>query len=107
MLEGVRVSAITIQKILTDNGLGTRVDRWLALEKANADKVNALTVDLDLWPTNIAGPRLAETGLMTGGGMRLSPFRGPITACFRISGGTGCHHHGPNALSAVRPKHCR
>ena len=37
-LEGRRVSSITIQKILNDNGLGARHDRWLALEQANADK---------------------------------------------------------------------
>lgn len=30
MLEGKRVSAITIQKILNDHDLGTRYDRWLA-----------------------------------------------------------------------------
>jgi transposase InsO family protein len=42
-LEGVRVSSITIQKILNDHDLGTRVDRWLALEKANADKAIAIT----------------------------------------------------------------
>jgi hypothetical protein len=29
-LEGIRVPAITIQKILNDNCLGTRVERWLA-----------------------------------------------------------------------------
>ena len=38
-LEGIRVSSITIQKILNDNGLGTKVERWLALEAANAEKV--------------------------------------------------------------------
>ena len=42
-LEGVRVSSITIQKILNDNGLGSRVDRWLALEKANAEKAIEIT----------------------------------------------------------------
>jgi transposase InsO family protein len=36
-LEGKRVSAITIQKILNDQGLGTRYDRWLALEKRTAE----------------------------------------------------------------------
>ena len=35
-LEGKRVSAITIQKILNDKGLGTRHERWLALERRNA-----------------------------------------------------------------------
>jgi len=35
-LEGRRVSAITIQKILNDKGLGTRHERWLALEHKNA-----------------------------------------------------------------------
>jgi transposase InsO family protein len=42
-LEGVRVSAITIQKILNDHGLGTRIDRWLALETANAGKAIEIT----------------------------------------------------------------
>ena len=37
-LEGVRVSSITIQKILNENGLGTKVERWLALEQQNAEK---------------------------------------------------------------------
>ena len=37
-LEGVRVSSITIQRILNENGLGTKSDRWLALEKANAEQ---------------------------------------------------------------------
>src|SRR6476659_829887 len=32
-LEGRRVSAITVQKILGDKGLGTRHERWLALER--------------------------------------------------------------------------
>jgi transposase InsO family protein len=36
-LEGRRVSAITVQKILNDKGLGTRHERWLALERQNAD----------------------------------------------------------------------
>ena len=42
-LEGMRVSAITIQKILNDHGLGTKYDRWLALERANADKAIELS----------------------------------------------------------------
>ena len=42
-LEGIRVSSITIQKILNDHGLGTRIDRWLALEKANAEKAIEIT----------------------------------------------------------------
>ena len=37
MLEGKRVSAITIQKILNDHDLGTRYDRWLALEARKAE----------------------------------------------------------------------
>jgi transposase InsO family protein len=37
-LEGRRVSAITIQKILNDEGLGTRHERWLALERRNAEQ---------------------------------------------------------------------
>jgi len=42
-LEGRRVSAITIQKILNDAGLGTRYDRWLKLEEKIAGKAIALT----------------------------------------------------------------
>jgi transposase InsO family protein len=42
-LEGIRVSAITIQKILNDNGLGTKVERWLALEAKNAEHVIEIT----------------------------------------------------------------
>jgi len=42
-LEGIRVSSITIQKILNENGLGTRVDRWLALEQRNAEKAIEIT----------------------------------------------------------------
>lgn len=41
--EGIRVSAITIQKILNDKGLGTRVERWLALEAKNAVKAISIT----------------------------------------------------------------
>ena len=37
MLEGTRVSAITVQKILNDHALGTREQRWLALERRNAE----------------------------------------------------------------------
>ncbi|MDF1635580.1 IS481 family transposase [Mycoplana sp. MJR14] len=44
-LEGVRVSSITIQKILNDHGLGTRVERWLALENANAEKAIDITAE--------------------------------------------------------------
>ena len=42
-LEGRRVSAITVQKILNDQGLGTRHERWLALERQNADQVIELS----------------------------------------------------------------
>jgi transposase InsO family protein len=44
-LEGRRVSAITIQKILNENGLGTRVERWLALEQTNAEKAIEITAE--------------------------------------------------------------
>lgn len=44
-LDGTRVSAITIQKILNDRGLGTRYDRWLALEAKNAEKVIEITAE--------------------------------------------------------------
>ena len=42
-LEGIQVSAITIPKILNDNGLGTKVERWRALEAKNAAKVIEIT----------------------------------------------------------------
>jgi transposase InsO family protein len=42
-LEGRRVSAITVQKILNDQDLGTRHQRWLALERKNADQVIELS----------------------------------------------------------------
>jgi transposase-like protein len=42
-LEGRRVSAITIQKILNDKALGTRHERWLALERKNAEQAIELT----------------------------------------------------------------
>ena len=42
-LEGRRVSAITVQKILNDKGLGTRHERWLALERQNAETVIELS----------------------------------------------------------------
>ena len=42
-LEGRRVSAITIQRILNDKGLGTRHERWLALEQKNAERAIELT----------------------------------------------------------------
>lgn len=44
-LEGTRVSAITIQKLLTENSLGTRIDRWLALEQANAGRAIDITAE--------------------------------------------------------------
>ncbi|RAI22446.1 IS481 family transposase [Rhodobium orientis] len=42
-LEGTRVSSITIQKILNDSGLGSKYDRWLALEEKTAGKAIDLT----------------------------------------------------------------
>lgn len=44
-LEGVRVSSITIQKILNENGLGTKSDRWLALKQAHAETAIELTAE--------------------------------------------------------------
>lgn len=44
-LEGVRVSSVTIQKILNEIGLGTKSDRWLALEQANAETAIELTAE--------------------------------------------------------------
>jgi hypothetical protein len=42
-LEGRRVSAITVQKLLNDRGLGTRHARWLALERRNAERAVELS----------------------------------------------------------------
>src|ERR687894_250310 len=42
-LEGKRVSAITVQKILNDKGLGTRHERWLALERQDAERAIELS----------------------------------------------------------------
>ena len=44
-MEGIRVSSITIQKILHDLGLGTKIDRWLALEAQNAEKAIEITAE--------------------------------------------------------------
>lgn len=44
-LEGIRVSSITIQKILNDNGLGSRIDRWLALEEQNAGRAIEISAE--------------------------------------------------------------
>ncbi len=44
-LEGRRVSAITVQKLLNDRGLGTRHERWLALERQNAARAIELTAE--------------------------------------------------------------
>jgi transposase InsO family protein len=42
-LGGRRVSAITVQKVLNDKGLGTRHERWLALERRNAERAIELS----------------------------------------------------------------
>ena len=47
-LAGKRVSAITTQKILNDKGLGTRHERWLALERRNAEQA------IELAPEQVA-----------------------------------------------------
>jgi transposase InsO family protein len=43
MLKGRRVSAITVQKIFNDHELGSREQRWLALEHRNAGQAIELT----------------------------------------------------------------
>jgi transposase-like protein len=45
MLEGRRVSTITIQKLLNERELGTRAQRWLALERQNAEAAIALSAE--------------------------------------------------------------
>jgi transposase InsO family protein len=42
-LEGISVSAPTIQRILNDSGMGTRYDRWLKLEQQHAQQAIELT----------------------------------------------------------------
>lgn len=42
-LESIRVSAITIQKIRIENGLRTRVERWLVLAAKSAGSVIEIT----------------------------------------------------------------
>jgi transposase InsO family protein len=37
-LEGIKLSSVTIQKLLNDRGLGTKYERWLALEKKHLDE---------------------------------------------------------------------
>ena len=56
-LEGIGVSSVTIQKILNDAGLGTRYDRWLALEAWMLERMKA--------PFTLRGlvAELAERGL--------------------------------------------
>ncbi len=43
--EGRSVSKVTIQKILDEHGLGKRYDRWLALEKQNAEQPIELSAE--------------------------------------------------------------
>ena len=40
MLEGTKLSGVTVQRILNDHGLGTKLDRWLALEKRCKETVD-------------------------------------------------------------------
>ena len=42
-LEGINISAITIQKILNRNEMGSRYDRWLKLEEKHSQRVIELT----------------------------------------------------------------
>lgn len=39
------MSSITIQMILNENGLGTKIDRWLALKEANTVKITEITAE--------------------------------------------------------------
>ena len=42
-LEGISVSAPTVQNILNKEGLGTRYERWLKLEEKTAERKVELT----------------------------------------------------------------
>ena len=44
-LEGLSVSAVTIQHLLSANGLGTRYDRWLRLEQQHATEPVELSAE--------------------------------------------------------------
>lgn len=44
-LEGIDVSAVTIQKILNEHELGSKFDRWLALERQHAETGLELTTE--------------------------------------------------------------
>jgi transposase InsO family protein len=44
--DGIQVSFVTIQKILEREGLGSRYDRWLAIEKRQAEQPIELTAEL-------------------------------------------------------------
>jgi hypothetical protein len=68
-LEGRRVSAITVQKILNDKGLGTRHERWLTLERRNADRAIELSAE------QAARPNKARwAGMSSLGTARTCPF---------------------------------
>lgn len=45
VLDGVSLSAITIQKILNEHGLGTKMERWLALEKQHLQEGSELSTE--------------------------------------------------------------
>jgi hypothetical protein len=45
VLDGIRVSSITIQKILNENVFGTKIGRWLALEAQNAETATEITAE--------------------------------------------------------------
>jgi len=62
-LEGPYVSNVTIQKILIEHSLGSRYDRWLALEKKSAED------GLELSSAQIAyieklNPQASESGML-------------------------------------------
>ncbi len=50
VVEILHRSAVTIEKLLNDNGLGTRIERWLALEEAYAGRA------IDIPPERAAFP---------------------------------------------------
>ena len=71
-----RVSAITIQKILNDRGLGTRYERWLALEKAHAAHQLEITAEQAAFLEKLNpcfGERHVESGSPRGTGCRPTP----------------------------------
>jgi transposase InsO family protein len=100
-LEGRRVSAIAVQTILNDKDLGTRHQRWLALERRNAEQA------IELSPEQIAfleklNPCFRERHVESGRpGQLLSAdtfMVGSLKGIGRVYPHAAADTHGPYAL---------